>query len=91
MKLDKDNSKYVVKKGSITINGVSLTVADESMDTITVAVIPHTFQNTTFKYLKNGDKVNIETDIISKYVEKFLSTRDNRTGIDMEFLIKNGF
>ncbi|MBR1775644.1 riboflavin synthase [bacterium] len=91
LKLDKDNSKYVVKKGSITINGVSLTVADESMDTITVAVIPHTFQNTTFKYLKNGDKVNIETDIISKYVEKFLSTRDNRTGIDMEFLIKNGF
>ena len=84
-------SKYVVKKGSITIDGISLTVADINDNILNIAVIPHTFENTNLKNLKVGDFVNIETDILAKYVEKFLSTSDNRTGISMEFLAQHGF
>ena len=84
-------SKYVVKKGSVTINGISLTVADIQNNIIEIAVIPHTYENTNLKTFQSGDFVNIETDILAKYVEKFLSTSDNRTGIDMEFLMENGF
>lgn len=86
-----DISKYVVKKGSIAINGISLTVADVDSNTITIAVIPHTFENTNLKTLQIGDYVNIETDITAKYVEKFLSTSDNKSGISMDFLLENGF
>lgn len=91
IELDKKESKYVVKKGSITVSGISLTVAEIDGNIVRVAIIPHTFENTSLKTLKTGDYVNIETDIISKYVEKFLSTRDNSTGISMEFLRENGF
>lgn len=91
IELTKELSKYVVKKGSIAINGISLTVADIQDDIIKIAVIPHTYENTNLKSLKSGDFVNIETDILAKYVEKFLSTSDNRAGISMEFLLENGF
>lgn len=84
-------SKYIVKKGSITVNGISLTVADIIDDEVKIAVIPHTYENTNLKSLQSGDFVNIETDILAKYIEKFLSTSDNRTGISMEFLMENGF
>ena len=84
-------TKYSVKKGSISIDGISLTIADIKDNIITVAVIPHTFRNTNLQNLRIGDFVNIETDILGKYVEKFLSTSDNRTGISMEFLMDNGF
>ncbi len=91
IELTKELSKYVVKKGSIAINGISLTIADIQDDIVKIAVIPHTFENTNLKSLKSGDFVNIETDILAKYVEKFLSTSDNRAGISMEFLLENGF
>ena len=84
-------SKYIVKKGSITINGISLTVADIKDNRITIAVIPHTYENTNLQYLHIIDYVNIETDIIAKYIEKFLSTSDNKSGISMEFLVEHGF
>ena len=85
-------SQYVVKKGSIAINGISLTIADiTDNDRITIAVIPHTFENTNLKSLQTGDYVNIETDILAKYVEKFLSTSDNKSRISMDFLLENGF
>ena len=84
-------TKYVVKKGSIAINGISLTVADIKGNEVQFAIIPHTFENTNFKVLQVGDFVNVETDILAKYVEKFLSTSDNKTGISMEFLMENGF
>jgi riboflavin synthase len=91
IELTKELSKYVVKKGSIAINGISLTIADIQDDIVKIAVIPHTYENTNLKSLKSGDFVNIETDILAKYVEKFLSTSDNRAGISMEFLLENGF
>ena len=89
--LEPEQAKYTAKKGSITVNGISLTVADINGDNITIAVIPHTFENTNLKALHIGDYVNIETDILAKYVEKFLSTSDNKSGISMEFLQEHGF
>ncbi len=91
IELPAELSKYVVKKGSITINGISLTVSDINENIIEIAVIPHTFNNTNLKHLQVNDYVNIETDILAKYVEKFLSTSDNKSGISMEFLLENGF
>jgi riboflavin synthase len=64
--------KYLIPVGSVSINGVSLTVAEKKTDSIKVAIIPHTFENTTFKYLRVGDIVNIEIDMIAKYVESLL-------------------
>ena len=86
-----EQSKYVVYKGSITVNGISLTVAKIEGNIFKVAIIPHTYENTNLKYLNIGDIVNIETDILGKYVEKMLSVRDNKSNIDMEFLVENGF
>lgn len=81
--------KYVVYKGSITVNGVSLTVSKLENMKFSVAVIPHTLQNTNLKELKTGDIVNIETDILGRYVEKFLYSQNNN--ITEEFLKENGF
>ena len=63
-------SKYIAKKGSICINGVSLTVNSVAYDTFTMNIIPHTLQNTTFKQLKIGSQVNCEIDQIARYVER---------------------
>jgi riboflavin synthase len=65
-------SRYIVKKGSITINGVSLTVVDSQTKKFTVAIIPYTWEHTTFNQIKIGDLVNIEVDIVARYLEKFL-------------------
>ncbi len=91
--IPQENSKYVVYKGSVTIDGISLTVAEVNENRLTVAIIPHTYENTVLKYLKTGDSVNIETDILAKYVEKLLGFKDNKTKdtINMEFLKENGF
>ncbi len=86
-----EQAKYVIHKGSITINGISLTVAEIYENVFKCAIIPHTYENTTLKTLVSGDFVNIETDIIGKYIEKFLSANDNKSGIDMKFLQENGF
>ena len=85
----KDLDKYIVYKGSICVNGVSLTVSKNQNNTFAVAIIPHTLENTNLKYLKTGDLVNIETDILGRYVEKFLSTKNNN--ITEDFLKENGF
>lgn len=88
--LEKVLSKYVAHKGSVTVNGISLTVAGVSSNEFWAAIIPHTFENTSLKYIKNGDFVNLEVDILAKYVEKFLSTGDNKV-LDENFLKENGF
>ena len=62
--------KLVVNKGSICINGVSLTVTNIENQTFEVAIIPYTYDNTTFKTLKQGDRINVEYDIIGKYILK---------------------
>ena len=89
MTFEVPDSKYIVYKGSITVNGVSLTVSKLDGNIFSVAIIPHTLENTNLKNLHSGDLVNIETDILGRYVEKFLSTEHNK--IDENFLIENGF
>ncbi len=91
MFFETDSTKYVVKKGSIAINGISLTIADVNETAFKIAVIPHTYSNTTLKNLNIGSIVNIETDILGRYIEKFLSPNDNKSKISMEFLRENGF
>lgn len=69
-KTKREICKYIVNKGSVAIDGISLTVSKESADTFEVSLIPETIANTNFKYKKIGDLVNIETDIIGRFVEK---------------------
>ncbi len=84
----------IVKKGSVALNGISLTVSDILEGCFKVAIIPHTFNNTNLKYLKRGSVINIETDIIAKYVEKYLLSNNNTnktSSIDIKLLAENGF
>ncbi len=88
--------RYVVEKGSITIDGISLTVAAVTEGDFSVSVIPHTAAVTTLSERRIGDAVNLETDIIGKYVEKLLRSepepdRPQGGGLTMEFLAQNGF
>ena len=87
--------KYVIEKGSVAINGVSLTVNSCEGDRFTVSIIPHTLTVTTLGGLKPGDRVNIEVDIIGKYVEKLLSDKSEKAGndsnINSAFLAEHGF
>ena len=69
-KTDRKICKYIVNKGSVCLDGISLTVSAESADTFEVSLIPETIANTNFKYKKIGDAVNIETDIIGRFVGK---------------------
>ncbi|ACI20215.1 MULTISPECIES: riboflavin synthase [Thermodesulfovibrio] len=69
--------RYCIKKGSITVDGISLTIVDILSDSFTVVVIPHTANMTTIGLKKVGDKVNLESDIIAKYVEKFVNQSVN--------------
>ncbi len=74
--------RYCIKKGSIAVDGISLTIVDVFLDSFTVVIIPHTANMTTIGLKKIGDKVNLESDIIAKYVEKFvnqsLNIKENR-------------
>ena len=67
-------SDLIIEKGSICINGVSLTCFDTSKNNFTVAIIPHTYDNTNFKLLNEGDSVNLEFDILGKYIKKIIRT-----------------
>ena len=73
----KHNKKNItVEKGSITINGVSLTVVDSSSDSFSVAIIPYTYENTNFKTIKPGSFVNLEFDVLGKYIAKMIANKD---------------
>lgn len=88
-------SRYLVEKGSICVDGVSLTLGVCEKDTFTVYLIPHTLDKTTLQFLRPGDPVNLEADIIGKYVEKFLALQnpstDRTEGVSKELLEKHGF
>jgi riboflavin synthase len=86
----KELGKYFVTKGSVCVEGVSLTLVDVEKNFFSVHLIPYTQKNTTLGIKKNGDSVNIEVDIIAKYVEKFLNTK-KETSITLEFLKENGY
>ena len=74
-KYDPSAENITIEKGSITINGVSLTVVDSRLNEFKVAIIPYTFENTNFHEFKNGSKVNLEFDVIGKYVSRLLEIR----------------
>jgi riboflavin synthase len=88
VEIDDKLSLYIVEKGSVAVDGVSLTVNKLEKGRFYVNIIPHTADKTTIVMKKEGDWVNIETDILGKYVEKLLQTP---RGIDNDFLARHGF
>ena len=93
----KEVSRYLIPKGSVAMQGISLTVNTVSDDVFTVGIIPHTLANTNLSDFKEGDEVNLEADMIGKYVEKFFlaargeSPSDPPGAITLDFLAKHGF
>jgi riboflavin synthase len=85
-------SRYVVQKGSIAIDGTSLTVNKYQEGEIQMTLIPYTIEKTTLRDKQVGDRVNVEADILGKYVEKLFGRGDRKSGsIDMPFLMEHGF
>ncbi len=92
-------SQYIVEEGSLTVDGISLTIAEYQLGNseLVLAIIPHTWNHTVLKNKQAGDKVNIEVDIVAKYVENLLFYRNNlfsnvnRKGITEEYLKEKGF
>ena len=87
--------EFIIEKGSICIDGISLTVASVSDSNFQVSVIPHTGEETTLLKKKQGDVVNLENDVVGKYIQKFMgmksnNEKDSQSGITMEFLEKYG-
>jgi len=89
--IPEDLEKYVVFKGSIAIEGISLTVANLEGLRLTIAIIPHTVKMTNLQSLKPGDPVNIETDIVAKYLEKWTKRDEQSHALTMERLVAQGF
>jgi riboflavin synthase len=83
-------TRYVIHKGSLCIEGISLTVASIEGTVVTVAIIPHTVKMTNLKSLKPGDPVNLEVDMIAKYVEKMMRPKES-SSITVERLVEEGF
>ncbi len=74
--IESEYEKYLIKKGSVSLDGVSLTVNDVTNNEFNVMIIPHTYQNTIFKNYKKGSIVNVEIDILAKYIEKMGKSND---------------
>jgi riboflavin synthase len=90
IEIPQELTRYVVSKGSISIEGISLTVAKVDGKTVSLAIIPHTAQMTNLKSLKTGDPINLEVDIIAKYVEKMMRGASKEV-ITLERLVSEGF
>jgi riboflavin synthase len=91
VELPSEVEKYTVHKGSISIEGISLTVAKLEKNLCTVAIIPHTVEMTNLHSLKPGDPVNLEADIIAKYVEKMMKGESSPNSLTVEELAAQGF
>jgi len=91
IELPSEVEKYTVFKGSISIEGISLTVAKLEGGTCTIAIIPHTVEMTNLDSLKPGDAVNLEADLIAKYVEKMMSREPAESRFTVEELVRQGF
>ncbi len=83
--------RYIVEKGSVALDGISLTVANTDSRSFSVSIIPHTQMITTLMNKKSGDLLNIECDIIAKYIEKLHSPNTKNRQIDRDFLERNNF
>jgi riboflavin synthase len=92
--LSSELSRYVAMKGSITVDGISLTVAGLGDDWFEVAIIPHTWRETTLASLRDGDRVNLEVDVLAKYVERLLQGSEDpqeRPRLTVEYLRERGY
>jgi riboflavin synthase len=90
VEVPREISNYIIRKGSVTIDGISLTVNEQQDNIFAVNIIPFTVSHTTLGEKRQRDKVNIETDLIGKYVERFLR-RTERRGMDLDFLYEHGY
>ena len=90
IEVNKELSYYMIKKGSVAIDGISLTINSLNINSFDISIIPHTLSLTTLNSKNIGSKVNIETDIVGKYLEKF-TNKKSESKIDKEFLLKAGF
>ncbi|TFG91572.1 MAG: riboflavin synthase [Syntrophobacterales bacterium] len=88
VEVGEETGRYIVQKGSIAVDGISLTVNQYENKRFYVNIIPHTARETTLGFKKAGDRVNVETDILGKYVERFVHPD---SGINEDFLSKHGF
>lgn len=86
-----DARQYVVTKGSIAINGISLTVAAVSEDVVSVTVVPHTYEHTTLRSSRPGERLNIECDIIAKYLMSYVGKLEPSRGLSVDKLRELGF
>ena len=84
-------ARYVIFKGSLSIEGISLTVAKIEGTEVTVAIIPHTVEVTNLASLKSGDPINLEVDMIAKYVEKMMAGDSSNSPLSLERLVRLGF
>jgi riboflavin synthase len=91
IELPRDVEKYTVYKGSVCVEGISLTVAKLEGLNCTIAVIPHTVEMTNLKSLKPGDPVNLEADLIAKYVEKMMTGDGAESSLTVGELVRQGF
>jgi riboflavin synthase len=91
IELPDDVEKYTVYKGSISIEGISLTVAKLEKNRCSIAIIPHTVEMTNLHSLKAGDPVNLEADLIAKYVEKMMRGESSENSLTVEDLVQQGF
>jgi riboflavin synthase len=96
--IDEELSRYMIRKGSVAVDGVSLTINRCDKSSFAVSIIPQTARITTIGFKKVGQPVNIETDMIGKYVERFVALKDadpgpvsRPQGIDMDLLVRTGF
>jgi riboflavin synthase len=90
IEIPKEILPYVVKKGSVAVDGISLTVNDQRDNRFALNVIPFSSSKTTIGLKKLGDQVNVETDIVARYVEKFVNVEHNQ-GLDLDFLYRYGY
>lgn len=91
IELPHEVEKYTVYKGSISIEGISLTVAKLEENRCTIAIIPHTVEQTNLHSLNPGDPVNLEADLIAKYVEKMMKGSSAESSLTIEDLVEQGF
>ena len=83
IKVEENLEKYLIEEGSITIDGVSLTIAELDGSKVGISLIPHTWHNTILQYKKIGDKVNVEIDVLAKYIEKLLGKNGSNDNINI--------
>jgi riboflavin synthase len=91
LEIPQDLERYVVHKGSLSVEGISLTVAQLEGDVVTIAIIPHTIEMTNLKSLRPGDPVNLEVDLVAKYVEKMVRGEEASAELTVERLMAEGF